>query len=161
MNRETQITPWHAVHAVPAPRARGAKRRPLSALPPTQTQLEGCVRPLGGRMSARELDPDDPASHLEYLIDNSTTLVCWGCFAILGPHDCNTSHPPPPSWRSSPPCAHATPKGPTFPLEGRSLPYLASVLIEIASLRPQCAKLGTSRGSQPKFSPQVVARAPL
>ena len=44
-------------------------------------------------------------------------------------------------------------KGPTFPLEDRDLPYLASRVVKIVIVRQNCSKLGKYQGSQPKFSP--------
>ena len=57
------------------------------------------------------------------------------------------------------PCVHVTPKGPKFPSEDRYLPYLASFWVKIAIVRQKCAHLGTSQGSQPKFSRPLVACA--
>ena len=44
-------------------------------------------------------------------------------------------------------------EGPKFPSEDRDLPYLASFQVKIVIVRQNCAKLGKSQGSQPKFSP--------
>ena len=44
------------------------------------------------------------------------------------------------------PCAHATPRGSNSPSEDGYLPYVASFLVETASLRQEKARLGTSLG---------------
>ena len=51
------------------------------------------------------------------------------------------------------------PEGPNFPSQERKLPDLASFLVKIATLRPQCAKLGKSRAAKPKLSSSVFACA--
>ena len=51
------------------------------------------------------------------------------------------------------PARTGLPDGPNFPTEDRDLPRLASCLLKIAIVRQNCAKLGKSQGSQPKFSP--------
>ena len=55
------------------------------------------------------------------------------------------------------PCARPARTGPlegsTFPSEDRRLPCLAGCRVRIAIVGPNCARLGTSQGSQPEFSP--------
>ena len=43
--------------------------------------------------------------------------------------------------------------GQVFPSEGRGLPCLARFQVQVTIGRQNCARLGTSQGSQPNFGP--------
>ena len=51
------------------------------------------------------------------------------------------------------PARTGPPDGPNFPSKDRFLPYLASCVVRIATVRQNWAKLGKSQGARPEFSP--------